>query len=365
MATATTTDFATRTSASATSSCTTATPGKYGHVPLDACNSQYPYNPSFEGNLAFAVLFGLVTIAHLVLAIIYKKRYCWVIIMGGIWETAGFAIKTIGTRNQQETQFAIWGQILFLLSPLWINAFVYMTVARMIYFSLPEKKIWGIRAIRLTVIFIWLDVFCFLVQGGGGALLSNNDSQSTVRTGQKIYMAGIGVQMAFILLFGVMTAWFYYRLVQIRGHDLGRIKFLIWTMLAVLILVTIRIIYRLCEFGPGVNDDNPILTHEAYPFGLDAAPMLIALALLAAMHPGFVLRGPDSDFPRLTRAEKKALKQEKKDEKRRQKAAKKARKEGGYELEEGFTPEETEYRGGDYHENRSNDSDASRRGLMV
>lgn len=73
MATATTTDFATGTSASATASCTTAVPGKYGHVPVDACNSYYSFNPSFAGNLAFAVLFGMTTLAHLVLAILFKK----------------------------------------------------------------------------------------------------------------------------------------------------------------------------------------------------------------------------------------------------------------------------------------------------
>lgn len=57
------------------SDCTTysAVPGKYGHVPPDACNSYYNFYPSFEGNLAFAVLFGISTVAHLIQAIVYKK----------------------------------------------------------------------------------------------------------------------------------------------------------------------------------------------------------------------------------------------------------------------------------------------------
>lgn len=114
-----------------------------------------------------------------------------------------------------------------------------MTVARMVYFTIPEKKIWGIRAIRLGLIFIWLDIVCFLVQGGGGSLLSNNENPKNVRLGQQIYMAGIGVQMAFILIFGGMTAYFYYRLVQLKGRHIGRMRYLIWTMLAVLTLVTV------------------------------------------------------------------------------------------------------------------------------
>lgn len=50
--------------------------------------------------------------------------------------------------------------------------------------------------------------------------------------------------------------------------------------------------------------------------------MLIALILLNIFHPGRVLVGPDSDFPRLNRAEKKRLKQEKKERKDARKAEK-------------------------------------------
>ena len=48
-------------------------PDKYGHVPIDACDSYYNFYPSFEGNLAFAVLFGVCTLVHLAQAVAYKK----------------------------------------------------------------------------------------------------------------------------------------------------------------------------------------------------------------------------------------------------------------------------------------------------
>lgn len=73
MATTTLLDIATRTTLSATADCTTAVPGKYGNVPPDSCNSYYSYDPSFEGNLAFAVLFGFTTFVHVVEAIVFKK----------------------------------------------------------------------------------------------------------------------------------------------------------------------------------------------------------------------------------------------------------------------------------------------------
>jgi len=55
---------------------------------------------------------------------------------------------------------------------------------------------------------------------------------------------------------------------------------------------------------------------------LDALPMALALYLLSLVHPARTLVGPDSEFPKLTRAEKKLAKQMKKDEKREMKAAK-------------------------------------------
>jgi hypothetical protein len=87
-----------------------------------------------------------------------------------------------------------------------------------------------------------------------------------------------------------------------------------------------RIIFRLVEFGPGVNHYNPMLGNEIYPFMLDAFPMLLAFVALNVMHPGYVLQGPDSEFPRLTRAEKKAMKKQKKDDKRQRKEEKQQRK---------------------------------------
>lgn len=89
-----------------------------------------------------------------------------------------------------------------------------------------------------------------------------------------------------------------------------------------------RIVFRLIEFSDGVGSSNRLVGDEIYPFMLDAFPMLLALVLLNVIHPGLVLRGPDSEFPRKTRAEKKALKAQKKQDKEMRKMAKKARKNG-------------------------------------
>jgi hypothetical protein len=60
----------------------------------------------------------------------------------------------------------------------------------------------------------------------------------------------------------------------------------------------VRIVFRFVEFGGGVSASNPILANEGYQLGLDAFPMLIALLIMNAVHPGKVLVGPGSSFPR-------------------------------------------------------------------
>jgi hypothetical protein len=73
--------------------------------------------------------------------------------------------------------------------------------------------------------------------------------------------------------------------------------------------------------------DNPLLTHEFYQYVLDALPMMLAALLLNIVHPGHVLKGPESEFPHLSRKEKKMLKQEKKIAKQQRKQEKKSAKE--------------------------------------
>jgi hypothetical protein len=221
-----------------------------------------------------------------------------------------------------------------------------MTVARIIYYAVSDQAAWGIKATWLTHIFVWIDFLCFVVQAAGGMMMSNTEAardDPILETGKKVYMAGCGAQLAFILIFFGMMGRVYRKICTSPRLEANvkRSKILMGIMFAVLVLVVVslhhdncsrwrclrtiqmRIIFRLVEFGPGANIDNPILSHEGYALGLDAFPMSFACILLNAVHPGWVLRGPDGEFPKVLRAEKKRLKQEKKETKKAKKQAKK------------------------------------------
>lgn len=105
-------------SSTASATCTTAVPGKYGYVPPAACNSNYNYYPNFAAAVAMSTLFGTVLVAHIVQAVIYKKRYCWVLCMMVAWETASFILRALGAHDQQQLGYVIGYTLLFLLAPL-------------------------------------------------------------------------------------------------------------------------------------------------------------------------------------------------------------------------------------------------------
>jgi hypothetical protein len=96
----------------------TVAPDKDGWVPVSQCNALYLYYPSFNTAIAFAVLFGLLMMAHFVQATIYKADFAWVVLMGVAWECVGYTTRALSTRSQQDNTIATVTQIFILLAPL-------------------------------------------------------------------------------------------------------------------------------------------------------------------------------------------------------------------------------------------------------
>jgi len=282
-------------------SCITTTPGPYDYVPTDDCRALFPYNPSFAAAIAFAILFGLSTTLHIIQSRIHRKRFCWVIIMAGVWETAGFAIRAVGTRSQLQLGYFMPEELLILLAPLWVNAFIYMVFGRMVNYYLSEKKVYCFEARRLAAVFVCLDIVSFIVQGTGGSIASGSsgETDSIVMVGIHIYMGGVGLQQLFILLFLILVVKFQRQALEIERlnglWEKSNWRPLLYVTYGSLSFITIRIIFRLVQYSSGVLSYIP--THEAFFYVFEALPMSLALWMLNAIHPGRYLVGVDSEFP--------------------------------------------------------------------
>ncbi|KAJ6080925.1 hypothetical protein N7499_005799 [Penicillium canescens] len=307
----------------ASATCISVAPGKDGYLPPESCDALLYYIPSFAAAILFCVLYGLTTIMHTVQAFIYKKPYAWVISMGSAWELVAFIFRALQTRHQNNENYATIFTIFFLLAPIWINAFIYMTLGRMIYFYLPQRKLAGISAQRYGIIFVTLDIIAFLVQLAGASLTTNTDTETkTVLLGLHIYMGGIGMQEFFILCFLGLTIQLHGIILRMERdgmlsleklqQDAFSWRWLFYSVYFALAMITIRIIFRIGQYAQGTSTKNPVLTHEEYEYVFDAVPMLFGLIALNIFHPGRILQGPDSSFPKKSRAEKKELKAQKK-----------------------------------------------------
>lgn len=298
----------------------------------------WDYCPSFAAAILWIVLFGSTTTSHVVQAFWYRKSFAWVLIMGGLWEVGGYVARTLSTMHQLSSCIYIAQFLLILLAPLWINAFIYMVLGRMIHFFLENDRVFGIRARKITLIFVLFDITAFIVQCAGGSMMSGKQGKSTLDIGLGVYCGGIGLQLLAIFIFMVISARFR-QLVQRQtnsleqsfedriehtAHDIGyncapwskagsRLLYALWTALGFIIF---RNIYRLVEYTLGF--DSYIVRHEWFAYVFDAVPMLAAMLTLNILHPGKVLQGSQSGFSEDDKAiklAKRAQKQKKKDSK--------------------------------------------------
>ncbi|KAM7196697.1 RTA1 like domain containing protein [Rhypophila sp. PSN 637] len=306
--------------------CVSAVPGPNGNVPVSACNAYYNYDPQFAPSLAVAIIFGIITVIHIVEAFLYKKKYSWVIIMGSLWETIAFAIHCLGTKDQQVAAYSVAWTLLFLLAPLWINAYAYMTFARMVQYWHPEQKVF-LKAKTIGMWFVLADIVSFIIQAAGGVMASPGNDPEYIKRGLDIYTGGTALQQFFIFIFIGLMIVFQRRVSQVGNvgytyaNETGGVpkksyRPLLFALYGTLLFITIRIMFRIVEFAKGFGPENPIPFNEVYIYALDVLPMMVALLILAVFHPGRFLIGPDSEFPKISRKEKKAIKMMRREEKR-------------------------------------------------
>ncbi|KAK5126802.1 hypothetical protein LTR85_009736 [Meristemomyces frigidus] len=253
--------------------------------------------PNLGAAYAYAVFFGVTTIAHVVQMFWTRKPYCWVIAVSAALQTAAYILRILSIKQVTNSGiYSIWF-ILMMVAPVWTNAYAYMVMGRMVYNFTTTGSVYKIKAWHFGLIFVLLDVFAFFVQAVGASVASgNNDSVKQAMLGIHVYMGGIGFQQLCIFLFLGLAARLHIHLRRQPPSPERKIAFrLLYVEYAVVSLITGRIIFRLIEYSSGITSSVP--RHEAYQYVFDSTLMLMALVLLNIFHPGMLMPGKDSNMP--------------------------------------------------------------------
>ena len=129
------------------------------HCPAkDDPDTLWNFCPNVAASYLYAILFGLTFVAHIAQGIIFRKGYSWVVAMGAAWETACYAFRIVSINEPtDEAWYSAWF-VLILLAPLWINAYVYMALGRMVYNFTASARILKVKAWRFGLYFVLLDI---------------------------------------------------------------------------------------------------------------------------------------------------------------------------------------------------------------
>lgn len=140
-----------------------------------------------------------------------------------------------------------------------------------------------IRANWLTKIFVWSDVFCFLIQGGGGGLQAQS---SSFKIGQKIVLAGLVLQIVIFGFFVVVAGIWHFRLRRYpTGNSMTAVvpwERMMWVLYTVSFLIATRNVIRVVEYATGRN--GYFMEHEWTLYIFDALLMAVTMVISVAWY---------------------------------------------------------------------------------
>lgn len=243
----------------------------------------YRYQPSLAAAAVFVVLFALTTGLHIFQTIRKRSWFMTPFIIGGLFEFIGYIGRIMSSNDRYTLSPYIMQTLLLLLGPALYAASIYMILGRLILLTGGERYSL-VRRTWLTKIFVGGDVMSFMMQSAGGGVMSSG--ASGMKTGEKIIIGGLFLQILFFGLFFVVAILF-----QIRGkeHLASLASGVPWrkhlhALYATSILILVRSIFRVVEYIQG--NGGYLLRHEVFLYVFDAVLMFTVMAVLNVSHPG-------------------------------------------------------------------------------
>ncbi|KAI9047304.1 hypothetical protein LZ554_008752 [Drepanopeziza brunnea f. sp. 'monogermtubi'] len=270
-----------------TRDCTRVTP----QCPVEY--TTYGYYPNLPGNVILCVVFGVCMVLQLGLSI-KGRTWTWLIglFIGCAIEFAGYIGRiTMHSNPWNDSAFKLQ-LVCLILAPSFVAGGIDLTLKHLVLRFGPQYSL--IRPAMYTWVFIGLDAVSILMQaaGGGIAAAANSGNVSLLNTGNHLIMAGIALQVAQLVAFGLVSLHYacnVYRHRKSGASDAadavvpGKLKYFVSMVAAAYLFVLIRCIYRLPEMAGGWGSE--LQRDESLFLILDGATVAIACIALTAAHP--------------------------------------------------------------------------------
>lgn len=182
---------------------------------------------------------------------------------------------------------------------MFFSAALYVLLGQLIVGLGPRSSL--LTARWYAIIFCTCDVASLVVQAIGGARASEADTDDEMLLGTHIMVGGIAFQLLTMTLFGGLLADFLWRVLgRPRGGGGGSpagefsdqvtrgMRRVLVALLVSFVMVYVRSVYRTIELAQGWR--GFLITHEAYFIALDAAIMVVAVAVFVLVDPAVVFR---------------------------------------------------------------------------
>ncbi|QLQ81229.1 hypothetical protein HG537_0E05850 [Torulaspora globosa] len=286
--------------------------------------------PNLAFNATMLAIWCVLLCWHTVMIWFRQYWFSSAFICAAILEVLGYSGRVSGHFDPSlETPF-LMQQVCLTIAPVFTVGGVYYQLAKMI-------EIYGHRfsllpsPIAYSYVFIAFDLVALFVQAaGGGVAASSNGNADNQRLGVNIFIAGLALQVASMVIFMILMGHLYYKVfVQTRLDHSGQTRLSLdlfkirhteidylyrqkfsdlrirpdrWVfhyfplaMVVAVATVFVRCCYRLAELVAGWH--GYLITHENYFIILDALMIALGTVALTIFHPGFAFQGRHVSIP--------------------------------------------------------------------
>ncbi|EJP62746.1 RTA1 domain protein, putative [Beauveria bassiana ARSEF 2860] len=254
----------------------------------------WDYVPSLPAAIVAIVLFGLLTSGVVWRSISTRTRFAIPFAIGGLFELIGYIARAAARDRTDNLILFILQSVFVLVAPALFAASIYMVLSRLAR-SIHGERHLVIPPRWLTRVFVFGDVFSFLVQSAGGGLIASDTFPK--KTAQNIILAGLLIQIVLFGLFAVTAVIFHVRMRRwpsaasaASGGGAVPWERILFMMYTASMLIMVRSIFRVVEYIMG--KEGYLLTHEWTLYVFDALLMVLTMAVFVWWYPGRLTASP-------------------------------------------------------------------------